>query len=835
VLGEDRRTLPVSQAPVWLTRLVGRERELIELRSLLWESRLLSLCGPGGVGKTRLAAALAESVRADLVGDAWWADLSATRDPLAVGPRVAAAVLRDQPASDPIQALAVHLREPALLVLDNCEQVLGACAELALALLPRAPSLRLLTTSRQPLGITGEQVRRVPGLALAAGSAGAEQGSPALQLLAERARQAGGAVDLGDPLSLEAARRICESLDGIPLAIELAAARVPALGLSEVANRLMLGHTELLEQRSPAGPANHRTLAATLRWSHELLGDAGRVLLHRLACFPGEFSLSAAEAVCADEQLPGSQVAGLLAGLVDRSLVQSLPGTGEARFRLLTVVRQFAARPPRGQSRGAGAPEGAVEQAGDPPREVSDGELASTVARHAHHYAGLAEVIDGEAVNRDAENFDAALDWLCSHDSAAAARLAAALWPLWYRRGRYTIARRRFSQLLEHAGQLPPAMRLTLTLNAGEVAFLQCDYEHAAELIGRAEQLAIALADRLALARVRHRLGSIAREQGRYEQATRLHTQGLELAQDLGDQHARLLALSYLGFVAWLSGQPAFGAPLCREAADGLRRLGHLSDAALSLVNLAACELYAGDAPRGRELAGEALEISRRLQFSEGVAWSLNVLAVAGGLSGMPAAEIAGALRESLLVHQRLGDRWRMASVLEAAAAGPLARPDPRTALLLLAAAAALRERIGTPIPPVEVPGCDAAQRRLQRRLSAHEYRRAIAEGRACSEEDATEQALAALESAERAGGEHPGSGRADAPALTPRERAVLALLADGHTNREIAAALYISPSTAGVHVSNLLGKLGAKRRVDAAAIAQRLGVLDAARAKSHP
>jgi len=823
----------VRNLPVWLTGLVGRETELGELRALLWHCRLLSLCGPGGVGKTRLAAALAQAVRADLIGGAWWVDLSATSMPQAVGARAAAVVLRDRPASDPIQALVSQLREPALLVLDNCEQVLDACAQLAVALLSRAPALRLLTTSRQPLGVTGEQVwrvgglpvgcddaapgaRRAPDAAAPGDGAGSAVESAALALFMERAAQAGSPLERV-PESLSAARSICACLDGIPLAIELAAARVPALGVAEVARRLEQGQTELLEQRHPSGPAHHRTLADTLRWSYSLLEADERRLLGRLSCFPGEFSLSSAEAVCCDERLGAARVAASLASLVDRSLVQVVAGGVRQRYRLLGVVRQFAASQPD-----------------------TDGERQATLRRHARHFqARAAELaradqladLDSrrELVNLDAENFDAALDWLCDHDAAGAARMASALWPVWYRRGRYAVARRRFDALLERVMELPDDVALRLTIDAGEVAFLQCDYARAAELMVLAEPLCARLGDRAAEVRVRHRQGAIAREQANYPEARALHERALELCAQLGDERGGAVAHSYLGFVAWLAGDSPAAERHCRRALDGLREPGDLQERALALVNLGATALYGGDAQRGGELAAEALELSRRLQFSEGIAWSANVLAVAGRRRGRPLAELADQLREALLVHQQLGDRWRLASVLEEAAGGLLARRDPRLAVALMAAAASLRERLQTPTPPAEKPDLEAAERRLRRLVSSQEHARCRTEGRAMTEEEAAEQALAGLQALSAGDGEVPnGSPAGRVPALTPRERAVLELLAEGQTNREIAAALYISPSTAGVHVSNLLGKLGAKRRVDAAAIAQRMGVLSA-------
>ncbi|MBV9416738.1 MAG: response regulator transcription factor, partial [Solirubrobacterales bacterium] len=232
--------------------------------------------------------------------------------------------------------------------------------------------------------------------------------------------------------------------------------------------------------------------------------------------------------------------------------------------------------------------------------------------------------------------------------------------------------------------------------------------------------------------------------------------------------------------------------------------------------------LYSGDLPLARERLEQALANARDVGFQEGIARSLNELAITARRMRRPASEYATMLREALLVHQRLGDRWRVASVLEESAAGLLVRHDPDLAAEVLGAAGALREQLGTPIPPVEVPDREAAVAQLARKLSSARFESAAAEGRARSLDAVVDRTVEALDAFD---GATAGGGTAGID-LTPRELAVLELLTQGHTNREIASALYISPSTAGVHVSNILRKLGAKRRVDAAGIAQKLGLL---------
>jgi predicted ATPase/DNA-binding CsgD family transcriptional regulator len=805
----------LGNVPVPLTRLIGREPALVELGSLVWRTRLLSLCGPGGAGKTRLAIALADAVRADFVGGAWWVDLSTTLESTLVAQAIAATLLPSEPAGDPSGAIARRFSESSLLVLDNCEQVADGCASLLSELLGRCQSLRVIVTSRQPLGVPGEQVWRVPGLPIVAPApgqdppqqpAGAADG--AVELFTERAQSAQSSFDPEAPGVRDAITRICSWLDGIPLAIELAAARVPVLGAAQIARRLE-ADGEFLSSASRRGPARHRTLADALEWSHRLLQGDEQCMFRRLAVFRGSFSLPAAEEVCGADPLAPEIVLELLSVLIDQSLVAVVEHGDERRYRLLATVRQYAAA-----------------------RLAESGEQARIRDRHASYFATLVgrgmvpaageeEIRWLDRLELEHDNLAAALRWLLDRPEDAAA-LACTLWPFWYQRGFYGEARLWFGEILARAGELTPTACTAVLLRAGQVAFLQCEYDIAGEHLRRAHQRALELGDDRAAADALQRLGSIAREQGRYDDARSLHEQSLAIYQKLGDHPAVAACRDYLGFVAWLAGDAAGGESLCAMALAQFRRDDRLREAAGALVNLGACALYGGALPLAQERLQQALEISRRLGFQEGIAWSLHELAIAGRLQRRPALQNAAMLRRALLVHHQLGDAWRMASVLEEIAGGAIARPDPRLAVELLASAVRLRDRLGAPIPPAEAPDRDAAIERLRRKLSAAAFEAAWAEGSGGDPDRAVERAVAAVDALEGAD----AAMREAEPVLTPRELAVLELLSDGATNREIASALYISTSTAGVHVSNILRKLGAKRRVDAAGAAHRLGLL---------
>ncbi len=816
---EQQRDEALGNLPVQLTRLVGREAALRELRSLVWRTRVLTLCGPGGAGKTRLAVALADAIRADFVGGAWWIDLSTTLDAGLVTQVVAATILKRDVSGDPVPAaLARKLPESTLLVLDNCEQVVDGCAELVVALLERSRSLRVIATSRQPLGVPGEQVWRVPGLAVADPADGAIPGEPespdegAVALFMDRAGGASISFDPDAPGVRASVRRICAWLDGMPLAIELAAARVPVLSVSQIAERIERD-PNLLRHTARAAPERHRTMDAMLEWSHRMLEPGEQRLFRRLSVFRGSFSLAAAESVCAGYLLDVAELLDVLAVLIDRSLVHVVDDPEEARYRLMGTVRQYAAA------------------------KLWDGPEGPTVhARHAQYFlalalasrAGLAGPEQSQWLERlelEHDNLEAALAWLSEEALDDGARLARLLWPFWYQRGYYHEARTRFEHLLTRAAEISPARRARVLVSAGEVAFLQCDYPVAVEHLSAALEQVSQLGDQRATATALQRLGSIAREQARYEEARELHERSLAMWQELGDEDGVAASHDYLGFVAWLSGDTATAEEQCALGLSAFKRAGNLRAGATASINLGACALYRDDLAVARARLEQALSSARALGFQEGIAWALNELAIVTRRERRPTGEYAPMLREALLVHQQLGDRWRLASVLEEIAGAVLVRHDPTLAAEVLAAADELREQLGAPIPPAEAPDRDLALEQLARKLNAAKLDAARAAGRGRTLEHTIDLTVEAIDDLDAAEGSREDS---PVPELTPRELAVLELLTQGHTNREIAAMLYISPSTAGVHVSNILRKLGAKRRVDAAGIAHKMGLLPA-------
>jgi predicted ATPase/DNA-binding CsgD family transcriptional regulator len=836
--------------PVTLTSLVGRQRELRDLGVLLPATRLLTLAGTGGSGKTRLSIALASQARHRFADGAWWVDLAGVTGRGQLPGAVAAALgVPQAPGQDTTATVVRHLRSrTALLVLDNCEQVVAGCAELAERLLTACPGLTIVATSREVLGVPGERVFRVDGLGLPAQDTDAAE---AVQLFAERASAITPGYTVG-PADRAAVARLCRQLDGLPLAIELAAARAGILGAAEIARRLR-SDAGLLRNPSRSAPERHQTLQATLEWSYRLLSEQEQVLFRRLSSFSGSFSLPAAEAVTAAGPLGGlepAEVAGLLAALAGKSLVL-VAGPGreadhpEHRYRLLETIRSYSAD-----------------------ALAASGEQAAVHAAHAAYYLSLATAaqagLEGadqarwlDQLGSDHDNIRAVLERTLGSAGASGpagpaepagpsepelgARMAALMWPFWYRRGDYHQARAWLERAAETVLREPvPATVMAAALTgAGVLAFLQCDYAVAAERLTKARSVYAEEGDDVGLATTLQRLGSIAREEGRYADARTLHEESLAIWTDLADPAGVAASQDYLAFTAWLAGEADRAMALSATAVATFRAARLRQETSAALVNLGVAVWQAGDPERGGALLQESLDIASRLGYREGIAWALNELALI--IADDDPETAADMLAESLEIHASLGDRWRVASVAEAIA-GLAARPalagtvGPAAAAALLGGATALRESLGTPVPPAERTARDRCVRSLREQLGRR-FQGTWDRGRAMPLEELVDASLRAARAVHdphpHPAGTEPGpagqpgivSARDALYGLTERELDVLRLLGAGLTNREIGTRLRISTGTAGVHVSNILRKLGASSRAQAVGVAHRLGI----------
>ena len=813
----DQSAMSDGNLPAEPNSFVGRERDLAELARLLGDVRALTLCGPGGIGKTRLALRLAHQTSSSFPDGAWLVELADTRDPSLVPRRVAAALgIREEPDRPLVETLTVALRpRRLLLVLDTCEHVVDAGATLVQQLLAGSPGVRVIATSREPLRVRGETVWRVPPLELPAAADGLTPGElaghEAIRLFADRAAavRPGFALDAANSAAVV---RLCRTLDGMPLAIELAAARVGALSVEQIAARLG-DRFGLLASGDRTAPLRQQTLRAAVDWSYELLTGPEQLLLRRLAVLHG-WNLDMAEQVCADEAIPADQVLDLLAALIDKSLV-TLDGEleGDARYRLLDTIREYAAarltasgEGPEIQRRHRGyvlrLAEGITDVAfvrGDPPWPVRVSLYRRILAERANSAAALAaSLADG--------------------DTEAGLRLCCALRSPWVANGDVTEGIGWFDRFLGADGDVPPAVRARALVLRAELAFEHQDYAVAGEyaqavldsgdppggpgtaaalrvlaLVGlQAGRLDDALADvddavkaaradgndweeGLALA---VRAAIIAR-QGRLDEAQRAYTEALDVLRDNN---------------GWGVAQTRYGfGGLARARGDHAAALGHFR---------AALALY-------REIDARP-EIARCLAGIGSVALSQGDLALA-----------ASSLAESLQLSLATGQRLVLARGLEASAMLAVASGDPARAVRFLGAALALRHAVGQAPAGGRLDGLLAAARG---QLGASATDTLLAEGTAMSAHEAVRLATGPGR------GEPAGDGRSVAEAqppappgsgagpLTARELQIAELIARGLSNRAIAEELVISPATAARHVANIFTKLGFSSRAQVAA-----------------
>jgi predicted ATPase len=588
---------PPHNLPSELSSFVGREKELAEVRRLLENNRLLTLTGPGGAGKTRLALAAASELVERFEDGVWMVELAPLGDPSLVPQAVAAAPgVREQPGRPLTETLSDYLAsKKVLLVLDNCEHLIEACAELAEALLRSCPGLRVLTTSREALDISGEVAWPVPSLSLPdlrrMPNIESLSRYESARLFLERTEAVKPTFALTEQNAPSVAK-ICYRLDGIPLALELAAARTKVLSVEEISERLddCFG---LLTVGSRTALPRHRTLRATMDWSHDLLPEQERVLFRRLSVFTGDFTLEAAELVCAGEDLQREEVLNLLSHLVDKSLVLVAEQDGEARYRLLETVRQYGWE------------------------KLSDlGEEGQLRERHAGHYLKLAEEAESELkgegqvawlerLEQEHDNLRAALRWLLGRgESEKAARLGWALWLFWWIRGHFAEGRRSMEQAVsvEGSAAMPASAQAKALYVEGTMACGQGDQRSAEVLLEESAALFRELGDRRGVAYALGSAAVVAITQERYERVIVYSEEATELFLEVGDKWgaAPMLGCSAVG---WLNGGDhrrarslaERGLALCRETGDK-------HGTSIALLTLAGVAQAERDYERARDL-----------------------------------------------------------------------------------------------------------------------------------------------------------------------------------------------------------------------------------------
>lgn len=797
--------------PGALTSFVGREDAIASLRRTLAEVRLVTLVGPGGVGKTRLALRVAADLAMTFPDGVWLIDLAPESDPQLVTQAVAAALLvREQPGRALIATLAdaLHSRELVLL-LDNCEHLVNACAQLCEALLGACPRLRVLATSRQALGVAGETICPVAPLDLP------ESETPltldclheyaGLRLFLERGSAIAPSFRATEDNVLAIAQ-ICRQLDGSPLAIELAAARLKLLSPEQIAERLG-DRFRLLTAGNRQAPDRHQTLAAALDWSFRLLSSREQVLFRRLAVFAGGWALNAAEDVCSAPPLEALELLDLLAQLVDKSLVVTDSDGAEVRFRMLETIRQYALE--------------RLEEAG---------ETAVVLARHRDWCLRL--VVDtpppgrydpeqARRLAREQDNLRAALRSCIETGQAdAGLRLGVALSQLWYVRGNYAEGHARMLELLAlPAASAATGVRTAMLNAAGHLAYCQGKLNTAHQLLEESIAISRASRDDASLTVSLPLLAHVVRYRGHLELAITLYAEARDINRRSGKQLQEAMTLALMAQSLFELGDYTQVEALTRLTQPVFEEHGHHWGLILSECMLGRLAATRDDHRTARICLERCLVLAHDLGVPQGMIWPPYFLAQ-HALDRGHDAQAVSLYADSLRLAEACGDRLAVLHALEGLAAG-LVHNHPVTAVRLSAAAARLRRSLGAIAFPSDRARLERAQGQTRARLAEATWDAALLSGDGLSWEQATELALASAAQI--------GSPRAaNAPrlaGLTPRELEVLRLLALAKSNREIAEALVLSAKTVDRHVSNILGKLAVPSRAGAMRIAFQAGV----------
>jgi predicted ATPase/class 3 adenylate cyclase len=681
-----------NNLPRQLTSFVGRTKELGEINTLLQRTSLLTLTGSGGAGKTRLALQVAAEMIESFPNGVWLVELTALTDPALVTQTAAMAIGVHEEHRPLIQTLVDYLRPRSLLLLlDNCEHVLTASAELVQTLLQHCPTLRILATSQEGLGIAGETVYRVPSLTMPDPGhlPPVEQltGFESIRLFVDRAAASrpGFALTAG---TAGAVAQICARLEGIPLAIELAAARVKALSVDEIATRLA-DRFRLLTLGSRSAPARHQTLRAALDWSYDLLGEKERLLLQRLSVFAGGWTLGGAEAICSDKDCPEGEVLDVLTRLVDRSLVVVGELGQDTWYRLLETVRLYAREK--------------LEEGGD---------AEAVRRRHRDWYMQFVETAEPELqgpaleswlrrLEAEHDNVRAALEWCRTSESNPeyGLRLAGAMWHFWEVRGYWTEGREWLEGALKRAADLTVPPRAKALTGAANLAFFQGDFARASALGTESLALGRKLGDKRAIASCLNILGLEACRLEKYDQAARLGEESLALSQEVGDTWGAAGAHLILGLVARGAGDYARAAPLLEEGVNQFRRLGDKWATALAVNDLGLVLREMGEYDRAHKLLEEGLALFRELGDRWGIGFSLANLGIVAWNRAQH-DQAAALFNESLNLRKVLGDRRGISTALTGLAVVATAQGRPESSAILFGAAEALRDALGIPPPP---------------------------------------------------------------------------------------------------------------------------------------
>jgi predicted ATPase/class 3 adenylate cyclase len=732
-----------TNLPQQPTALIGRDAEIAGLRELLAQesTRLVTLTGPGGVGKTRLALAAAADSLETFPDGLFLVTLAGVEDAALLMPEIAAVLgVREGGGLTLEQSVLAYLGgKQLLLVLDNLEQLdpFETAASTIAALLDAAPTVRLMSTSRAPLRIRAEQ--EWPVLPLSTPKPGVEvdgeaalaalAATPAVALFVERARAARPAWRLTAANAADVAE-IARRLDGLPLAIELAAVRIRVLTPAEILRRLG-GALDLLEARSGDRPDRQQTLRAAIAWSHDLLRFEDQVAFRRLGVFSGGFTLEAAEQVLAQTPDPWIDPLDAVSVLVEQSLIRTEEDAlGETRYRMLETVRAFA-----------------LEEL------ARSGEDEAVRAAHARWVDAFARDADAHVLGPDSgewlsryerehDNFRAAIAWAIEHDPLdLGLRVPESLWRFWELRGHYTEARGWLERALASGSEAPPKLRALVLDGLGNIAWRQGDLLAATQVLEESLKFWRTTGERRSIGGTLSNLGTVLELRGDLDRAQVLQEEALAIARETEEPLRVATALNNLALVIWNKGDTNRATALLEESAAIKRAQGNWVGLAITLNNLGMLAEGAGDLDGAIASMEEALALDRKLGNPDGIAHSL------GNLAGLvaPTGDVARAAAldaEALAIRRDLGDRLSIAHSLDGIAATASRAGFAETGARLYGASERLREELGAPIPPSERERYETGLEMTRSAVGDEAYERSWAAGRALSLDDAVAEAL---------------------------------------------------------------------------------------------
>jgi predicted ATPase/DNA-binding CsgD family transcriptional regulator len=757
-----RPTRRSGNLPAEATSFIGRRRELAEVRKKLSAARVVSLVGPGGVGKTRLAIRIAAELARGFRDGAWLVELADVRDPdLVSNAAMAALDLRDQAFTEPLVLLLSYLKDKELLLLmDNCEHLLAAAAQLAADVIRAAPGVRVLVTSREPLAIAGEHVVPVPPLELPSGHAAeslAQFGrNEAVMLFTERAAAASGTFELSSANQIAVAD-LCRRLDGLPLAIELAAVRTRVLTADQIRDRLN-DRFGLLTAGGRAALPRHQTLRTTIDWSYDLLAVAERTLLRRLCAFSGRFTLEDVEAVCTSDDVPVAAALDLLSSLVDKSLVIKEDVQRVACYRLHETMREYSALKLRE----------AVE-------EVIVG------ARCTDYYWSRCQQAMGEARYRladwlewmdlEIDNIRAVLrHCVTRRDARRGIDLVTSVGWYWITRAT-TEGVRWLDELLAYGPGNPEGQFWAYYLR-GFLAVLKADATTARPPLERA----------------------------------------VATARELGQPALLSQALAMASIAENLAGDSGAARRLLDDSAVVTAGLDDFP-ARISLVQARAFDgFFRGDIETVKGAASDGVRLSREV----GDLYSLEMMLLNAGGAALITGDLEhakGYYMEALKIAQRIDDRVALYVLLDELGCVAAGSGQPRHAAQLLGAAETVRTQAGASLIPILVPLIAQAEESATAALGAQKFQVEMSAGKRLSRDEAIRLALGEPAQAATSATAN-GEGR---DLLGKREADVARLVAEGLSNKQIGARLFISERTVDSHLRSILNKLGFNSRAQIA------------------